>query len=61
MWVPSVSRSSAGCVKAVKCVADECTVVEIGEKELGHEIKYEASCFDRGLCCKEGVKGDRKV
>ena len=48
-------------MKAVKCVADECTVVEIGEKVLGHDIKREASCFDRGLCCEEGVKGDRKV
>ena len=48
-------------MKAVKCVADERTVVEIDEKVLGHEIKCEASCFDRGLCCREGVKGDRKV
>ena len=48
-------------MKAVKCVADKCTAVEIGEKVPEHEIKCEASCFDRGSCCKESVKGDRKV
>ena len=56
-----MSTSSAGCVKAVKCVADRDTVVEIDEKVCEYEIECKARGFDSDLCCEGDSTGECEV
>ena len=46
--------SSAGCAKAVKCVADRDTVVEIDEKVSEYEIECKARRLGSDLCREGG-------
>ena len=56
-----MSTSSAGCVKAVKCVGDRDTVVEIDGEVSEYEIKRKARRFDSNLCCEGGLKSECEV